>query len=154
MAEVTEKHGNMQTQFIADFIRQWQHTMSIEVAWGDMDALGHVNNARYFTYLESARIAFLAPFDDIMPLPGSTTGPILAYIDCQFLVPVTFPDEVMVGSSVAEIGNTSIGITQEICSIRHDRTVAQSKTVVVLIDYRTGEKVRVPDPVRAAFRGE
>ena len=113
-----------------------------------MDALGHVNNATYFTYMESARIDFLQNFESLMPMPRSGTGPILAYIDCQFLIPVTFPDDVYVGSRIIDVGNSSLKIEQAIYSAGQKSIVASSKSVIVLINYSTGEKVRVPDNIR------
>ena len=126
--------------------------MQIRVAWSDMDALGHVNNATYFTYMESARIDFLEDYEHLMPMPREGIGPILAYIDCQFIVPATFPDEVIVGSRITEIGNTSVKMEQVIYSMKFEAIVSSSKSVLVLINYATGEKIRVPDSVRESFR--
>ncbi len=136
------------TEFTDDF----QHTLHITVAWSDMDALAHVNNATYFTYMESARIAFLDDYEQLMPMPRQGIGPILAYIDCQFILPVTYPDKVLVGSRITDIGNTSVKMEQAIYSTKYEKVVAQSKSVLVVINYATGEKVRVQDAVRDAFR--
>ena len=113
-----------------------------------MDALAHVNNAKYFRYMESARVDFLQKYEHLMPMPRVGIGPILAYIDCQFILPLTFPDEVVVGTRITEVGNSSIKLEQETFSVNQEKTVATSKSVIVLIDYATGEKVRVPDVVR------
>jgi acyl-CoA thioester hydrolase len=130
------------------FIAEYQHTLRIVVAWGDMDAMAHVNNTQYFRYMESARVDFLQQYEHLMPMPRLGVGPILAYIDCQFLIPVTYPDEVIVGSLVTEVGNTSIKLEQAIFSTRFEKIAASSKSVLVLINYATGEKARVPDAVR------
>lgn len=137
---------------IDQFKSGFQHNFHIIVAWRDMDALAHVNNATYFTYMESARVDYLRKYEQLMPMPGEGIGPILAYIDCQFMFPITFPDEVVVGTRITEVGNTSIKLEQEIFSMNHQKTVASGKSVIVLIDYATGEKVRVPDVVREMVR--
>jgi acyl-CoA thioester hydrolase len=131
-----------------EFKARFQHTIPVSVAWSDMDALAHVNNANYFTYFETARIDFLQQFEHLLPMPRVGVGPILAYIECQFLRPLTFPDEIFLGSSVVDVGNTSLKLEQEILSVKLEDVVARSMSVLVLIDYGTGEKIRVPDAVR------
>ena len=137
---------------IKQFNERFQHTLPITVAWSDMDALAHVNNAKFFRYLESARVDFLQQYEHLMPMPRVGVGPILAFIECQFMRPLTFPDEIVVGSSVTEVGNTSVKLEQEIFSARLEDMVARSMSVLVLIDYSTGEKIRVPDAVRELAR--
>jgi acyl-CoA thioester hydrolase len=119
-----------------------------------MDALGHVNNAMYFRYFESARIDFLRNLESLMPMPRSGVGPVLAYIDCQFLAQVRFPDTMIVGSQVTGIGTTSVKMTQTIFSVAQQKIVAESKSVLVVFDYATGSKVRVPDSIRAKYSGK
>ena len=88
-------------------------SVSIPVQWGDMDALGHVNNARFFSWFESARIAL---FQRIGVATGgpSEVGPILATTTCDFLHPVVFPATVQIGVRVARVGETSIGMEYEV----------------------------------------
>jgi acyl-CoA thioester hydrolase len=130
------------------FKSEYQHGLNIIVAWCDMDAMVHVNNAKYFRYFESARVDFLQKYEHLMPMPRIGIGPILAYIDCQFMIPLTFPDEVIVGSRITEVGNTSIKLEQSVYSMSLGKIAASSKSVIVLIDYGTGEKVQVPAAVR------
>ncbi|HLF64305.1 MAG TPA: thioesterase family protein [Saprospiraceae bacterium] len=130
------------------FKAPYQHAFHIIVAWNDMDALAHVNNVKYFRYFESARIDFLRQYEYLMPMPRAGVGPILAYIECQFILPVTFPDEVIVGSRITEVGNTSVKLEQALFSTKLEMIAARSKSVLVLTDYKTGEKMRVPDAVR------
>ncbi|NND35480.1 MAG: acyl-CoA thioesterase, partial [Saprospiraceae bacterium] len=89
--------------------RKYPFVYSARVKWGEMDALGHLNNTVYFRFSEEARIHL---FDDLQIPVNSlqTSGPILAYIDCQFFSPVTFPDTLIVGSWIEHIGRTSIQI--------------------------------------------
>jgi len=134
-----------------EFKNDYHHALPVVVAWSDMDALAHVNNATYFTYMESARIDFLEEYEHLMPIPRKGIGPILAYIDCQFLLPATFPDNIIVGSRITDIGNTSIKMEQAIYSTKAEKIIANSKSVMVLINYNTGEKVRVPDLAREMY---
>ena len=128
-------------------------TVSIPVQWGDMDALGHVNNARFFSWFESARIAL---FERIgVATKPSTVGPILATTTCDFLRPVVFPATVQIGVRVSRIGETSIGMEYEVTDAAASEgtatVYARGTSVAVLVDYGTMQKVRVPEAVRTAI---
>lgn len=126
-------------------------TLALDVQWGDMDALGHVNNTRYLTWFESARIALFARIGlaSVAPL---TVGPILATTTCDFLRPVVFPARIEVGVRVASIGETSVTMEYEVRDAAAKATLyARGTSVVVVIDYGTMQKLRVPDDVRAAI---
>ena len=74
------------------------------VAWGEMDAFGHVNNIVYFRYFETARIAYFARLDVPEFLGRDPTGPILAETTCRFRAALAYPDTVSVGARVANVG--------------------------------------------------
>ncbi|HET6417058.1 MAG TPA: thioesterase family protein [Polyangiales bacterium] len=122
--------------------------LEIPVAWGDLDAFGHVNNTVYFRWFESARMAFFERIG-IGPNRPEKVGPIMATTSCDYLVPVEYPATVIVGARVQRIGNTSFVMENE--ATLEGTPVARGTTVIVLIDYRTGEKVPVPDDMRAAI---
>ncbi|MBT8469413.1 MAG: acyl-CoA thioesterase [Myxococcales bacterium] len=122
--------------------------LEIPVAWGDMDAFGHVNNTVYLRWFESARIALFERIDIGATRPEKV-GPILASTTCDYLTPVEYPATVVVGARMQRIGNTSFII--EHLATKHGAPVARGSAVVVLIDYETGEKVRVPDEMRSAI---
>ena len=132
--------------------------LELPVLWGDMDALRHVNNARYFAWFESVRIAY---FDRLRAaFPGGAhapaglaeVGPILASTKCDYLRPVTYPGKVLVGARVAEVGNSSVRMDYAVARAdAPDEPCAKGTSVVVLVRYATLEKVRVPDELRAAI---
>ena len=122
--------------------------LEIPVAWGDLDAFGHVNNTVYFRWFESARMVFFERIG-ISPNRPEKVGPIMATTSCDYLVPVEYPATVIVGARVQRIGNTSFVMENE--ATLQGTPVARGTTVIVLIDYRTGEKVPVPDEMRAAI---
>ena len=121
--------------------------VTLPVQWGEMDALGHVNNVTYFRYLETGRMGVLNAIklyrDNL--IEGIST--ILLKIDCRYLKPVVFPDTVHIYSKVSKVGNTSITIEQEIHSDALG-LVATSESVLVVFDYAKQEKTAVPDVVR------
>ncbi len=123
----------------------------VPVQWGDMDALGHVNNAVYFTWFESARIAL---FERVgLAITGTPeVGPILAHTRCDFLAPVRYPAEVLAGTGIARLGNTSFTMEYEVALASDPgRPVARGEGVVVLIDYRDGSKVALPEALRESL---
>ncbi len=122
--------------------------LELPVAWGDLDAFGHVNNTKYFRWFESARMAYFERIG-ISPERPKETGPILATTTCEFLAPVAYPATIVVGVRVARVGNTSLGMEHEIA--KEGIVVARGSTVVVWFDYQRGEKVRIPDTLREAI---
>lgn len=123
-------------------------TLEIPVAWGDMDAFGHVNNTVYFRWFESSRIAFFEQIGIGSERPEQQ-GPIMASTTCDYLVPVKYPATVVVKARMQRIGNTSF--VMEHLATKDGTPVARGTAVVVLINYSTGEKVRVSDEIRAAI---
>ncbi|MBI4956787.1 MAG: acyl-CoA thioesterase [Myxococcales bacterium] len=117
--------------------------------WGEMDALGHANNARYFTWFESARIAYFERVALASRAP-SRTGPILASARCDFLRPVVFPCELLVGARVSAMRTTSFTMRYAVASAAEpDVCCARGSGVVVLYDYRARTKVPISDVLRA-----
>jgi len=112
-----------------------------DVTWGEMDALGHVNNAQYFTYFENVRVAYFRSLGFKAISADDETGPILAQISCDFRQPITFPDKLTIGVGITRIGNSSIQLDYDIYSVNEDSIVAEGKSVVVLINYRTGKSI-------------
>jgi len=133
---------------------EWALEVTLDVAWGEMDALGHVNNIRYIAWAETARIAFFRKLG-MSILPGDPVGPILARIECDYLEPVEYPARVTVGIRAERVGNSSMTLVHEIWHAgERSRMVARGRAIVVLINYATQEKVRVPDEIRAALGSE
>ncbi len=123
-------------------------TVSFPIQWGDMDALGHVNNAVYFRWFESARIAM---FDrlGVRPQHGGPVGPILATTTCDYLVPLVYPGEVTIGVSVTKVGTTSLTLEYGLWRDGDaDRLCARASSVIVLVEYATGRKVPISAEVR------
>ena len=88
------------------------HTMRMPIRWGDMDAMGHVNNTVYFRYFETARIAW---FDQIActPDPGGD-GPVIINAHCSFLKQLKYPGEIEVTTLVGPPGRSSFEMVHEI----------------------------------------
>ncbi len=122
--------------------------VEIPVAWGEMDALGHVNNVVYFRYFENARIAYFdkMKFWDFMKQSG--IGPILAATRCTFKAPLTFPDRVLVGTRTSEIKDDRFIMQYALVSQRLQKVAAEGEAVMVIYDYRQNKKTSLPEELR------
>lgn len=122
------------------------------VAWGDMDAFGHVNNTVYFRWFESARIAYLDRIGFRTPGANDGVGPILASTRRRFRRALEYPDTVRVGARVAELGDDRFTHEYVVVSEALGERAAVGGGTVVAYDYDNGEKATLPDAVREAIR--
>ena len=120
--------------------------IELAVLWGDMDALGHVNNAIYARWLEQARIEY---FQKLGPLAESGQGPILARQAIDFKSPVTYPDRISIEIGVERIGTTSLLLRSRARSeAQNGAVVMEGESIIVLFDYTAGHKVPIPAETR------
>ena len=114
------------------------------VAWGDMDALGHVNNTVYFRYMESARVAFLLAVGiDRLNHVGSI-GVILQSAQCRFRRPVVYPDTLRISSRVESVETDRFTLGHELFSESRGEVVAIGSGVIVAYDYAKAAKASLP----------
>jgi acyl-CoA thioester hydrolase len=129
--------------------RQLVHTSRWPMRWGDMDALGHVNNTVYFRYMEQARIEWL---DGLFPAPAGE-GPlpiVIVNASCTFLLPLVYPGEVEVRMLLGDPGRTSVGSFYEIR--KNGETYAEGAAKIVWLDPATGRPAPLPQIVAAPLR--
>lgn len=132
------------------------HTSTQAIRWGDMDALGHVNNTVYFRYMEQVRIEWLHALDPDGGGHASGTGPVIVNASCTFLEPLRYPGDVVVRMTLGEPGRTSVGSHYEIdCG---GRRAAEGAAKMVWVDVASGRPVPLPEailaPLRALARGD
>jgi len=125
--------------------------IEVPVAWGDMDALGHVNNTVYLRWFESGRIAY---FDRLAGLTARMAkegrGPILARQEIDYKFPLTYPDKVTVETTVASFGRTSFRMAFRIRSAAKGGAVAaEGAGVGVLVHYASGAKFEMDEAMKA-----
>lgn len=130
---------------------RYAHFYPITVRWGEMDALGHVNNTVFYRYSEDGRMDYLRRVLDAMP-GNDGGGPILADLRCSFLQQLRFPAEVEIATRTARIGNTSFGMEQALFHRGEAQAVAGFEAVLVWFDYADQRSAAVPDAVRANMR--
>jgi len=128
----------------------------IEVRYGDLDPQGHVNNARFLTYFEQARIAYVIQLDLWDGRSYFDIGFILADARITFLGPVLFGQEVRVGVRVTRLGNKSLTMEYSMEDIQSGKQFARGSTALVTYNYHNGCTIPLPDHWRktiAHFEG-
>jgi len=119
--------------------------VEVVVRWGDMDALGHVNNTVYLEYFQTAHIIYMERLGLNTPGPEwRQAGLIMAASTCRYKAPMTYPDTLSVGSRVAAIGEDHLLMEQVAVSQKSGTVVADGEVTVVSYDYGAGCRVSSP----------
>lgn len=121
-----------------------------KVIWRDQDALGHVNNAVYSTYFETARLEYLS---EVLGNQFRVTGLILAEITVTFKSPAVLGESLEIGARTVEIRNSSFVQESEIREQKTGRLIATSRATIVCFDYDANRPVPVPGEWRERIAG-
>lgn len=117
----------------------------IEVRYGDLDPQGHVNNARYLTYMEQARIAYIQHLGIWKGGSFLDIGIILADVQVTFLAPILFGKEIKIGLRTTRLGNKSITMEYIVEDTLTGHEFARGSSVSVAYDYHKQCTIPVPD---------
>jgi len=134
--------------------QKYRFSHEIQVQFRDLDAMGHVNNAVFFSYFEIVRTAYFEelglplhkPITDFKDFPF-----ILLETSCKFLSPALFLETLVFYARVSRIGNKSFDMEYLVTSKTDGRLVAMGKSTQVHYDYKTGKTTRLPDWMRKRF---
>ena len=122
--------------------------MPLQLRWGDLDAFNHVNNSRYLTFLEEARIRW---FDSIgEQWVTDEFAPVVASVQLNYRMPIPYPADVVVELYVDRLGGSSVTIGHRIVSADGATLYNDGHVVAVWIDRRTGKARPLPESVRKA----
>lgn len=128
--------------------RKLLHVTTVKMRWGDMDALGHLNNTYYFRYMEQARIEWLDSLAS--PIEPGKTGPVIAHIACDFKKELLYPASVVVKTFATHVGRSSLKVDHEFYLDGDEQTIyATGHAVLVWVDYEQGGSVAIPQEIRA-----
>jgi len=125
--------------------RKLVHVERIPIRWGDMDAMGHVNNTVYFRYMEQARIGW---FDALVPQADAwkSTGIVIANASCNFKRAMNYPGTVEVRVFIGAPGGSSVPTFYEM--LVDETLFADGAAVVVFIDMDRQKPTRIPEDIR------
>jgi len=131
----------------------FKHKTPIEVRFSDIDAFGHVNNAKYLTYFEIARVQY---FSDIVDwtYDWSKEGVIVARVEIDFIMPIKFRDEVIAMTRCSRIGTKSFDLQYRLITIKNGEEIllADGTTVMVAFDYVNRKPIEIPAEWREAIK--
>lgn len=127
----------------------FRYQTPIEVRFADLDALGHLNNAKYLTYIEQARIIYVR---DVCGWDGDwhELGMILARTEIDYKLPIDFKDKARVYIRVSRLGGKSFDMEYIITRQRGEleEIAANVKTVMVAYNYEQDISIPVPETWR------
>ena len=109
----------------------------ITVRYGDLDPQGHVNNAVYLTYVESARLGYYEATGIWQKDSGALTGMVVAHLDIDYLSPITLGQLIQVGIRLVRIGNKSLTLDFQIEALPEKSLVARGTSLMVAYDNDT-----------------
>jgi acyl-CoA thioester hydrolase len=121
------------------------HVERIAIRWGDMDAMGHVNNTVYFRFMEQARIAW---FEALVPQGSAwrTQGIVIVSASCNFKRALNYPGTVEVNVFAGPPGGSSVPTYYELhCE---NELYADGAATVVFVDMETQKPKRIPEDLR------
>ncbi len=121
----------------------------ISVRWRDMDAMGHVNNAKYVSYLEEARVRWMQGVEGVSL--ADRIAPVVANTNINYRLPIIWPNDIVVELFVERLGNSSVTIGHRILDQQDEsKLYSDGHVVVVWMDTQTGRSAPLPEAVRKA----
>ncbi|WP_394129152.1 acyl-CoA thioesterase [Shewanella maritima] len=134
-----------------DFIADYPINVRIPVAWGEMDALQHVNNATYFRYFETARLDFFTQINLMSNLQKTGIGPVLSETNARFKRPVTYPDTLVLGVKISDIGEDRFTMHYTAFSEKQQAVTTLGWAKVVMFNFKTGQKANLTPEIISAL---
>lgn len=131
-------------------INKFRHIIPIKVRFCDLDAMGHVNNAAYLSYLEEARLAY---YNHVLNIDTKKLefNAVVARIEIDYMEQIRLGDNVEVYTRTGKIGNKSSDVEHLIVIVdNQDRKIAaRAQTKLVSFDYRKNKTIPVPENDRS-----
>ena len=122
----------------------------VTVRFSDTDAMGYMNNSRFFSFMEEGRVAYFKALMQAENIQDAfKVFPfILAEIKCAFRAPVYCNDVIEVSLGITKVGTKSFVIEYELHETKSGKLVATGDSVLVMYDYKTGQSTVIPDEFR------
>ena len=121
---------------LADFPRRGSDT----IRFADLDPQGHVNHAKFATYMETSRAAIIRDPDHSLQVEGATS--VMARIEINYLREMQWPGTVEIGTAVAEIGRSSYSFAHAL--FQDGQCAGTGRVTMVLIDRETRRSRPLP----------
>ena len=126
----------------------------IESRWGDMDGLRHINNAKYLTFLESARLEYLSTLGIDINRWDSKESVILASMKIDYHKQSSYPNIYEIGCKISRIGNKSFDIFNAIFESSTNNLIVTGTFTIVCFDYHLQKTISIPDSIKKAHNAD
>lgn len=120
------------------------------VAWGDMDAHGHVNNVVYFRYMENARVEFYRRIDKYEFEKRTGVTLVVKSTGCRFVSPLSWPDRIAVGARVARMSDEGMLMQYLVVNAASNRVAALGEAEIVAL--ASGDRAPFPEALKERIR--
>jgi len=131
-----------------ELLKDFPVITEVNVAWGEMDALQHVNNVVYFRYFESARLSYFSKINLLVDSSQTTIGPVLAETSCKYKLPITYPDTLLIGAKVIDLQEDRFTMEYQIVSKKIGKVCTQGQATCVMFDFINHCKVQLPSNIK------
>ena len=129
-------------------MENFQFNTPIEIRFVDLDAYGHVNNALFFTYLETARIKlFQQHFGTFL---GSELMFLVVRAECDYRLPIELNDHLQVAISIDQVRYSSFNFSYQMHN-GNGKVFAEAKTIMVCYDPKLKKPVAIPSEIKTVF---
>ncbi|OLF75315.1 thioesterase [Maricaulis sp. W15] len=123
---------------------------ALPTRWADNDIYGHINNAAYYGFFDTAVNCFLIEEGGLDIHAGQVIG-LVVETGCNYFAPLAYPETVEAGLRVVRLGNSSVSYEIGLFRVGEDQPAAQGRFVHVYVDRDTRRPVPLPDTMRAAL---
>ncbi|MBN09815.1 MAG: acyl-ACP thioesterase [Flavobacteriaceae bacterium] len=120
-------------------------SFEIDVQWGDMDSMRHVNNIIYLKWVESARLNLFKKIIDHKIIHNIEISPILAWQDIKYIRPIVYPDKIKVTYDIIKIEDDRLHGRAEIYSINQNKLMAISDNILKAFNTVSFKKEMIPE---------
>ena len=131
-----------------DIGREFPVVVQQAVAWGDMDAMRHVNNVVYFRYFENARLEYFRRLDWFQYEIDTGLGPIVSATQARFRRPLAYPDTILIGARLLTLEEDRFTLEYRLVSEALDDIAATGQVTIVAYLYPEKRKATIPDELR------
>ncbi|MCB0506738.1 MAG: thioesterase family protein [Chitinophagales bacterium] len=135
-----------------DFLKNINFPFSLQqqIAWGDMDALQHVNNVAYFRYFESGRVDFFNQANLWNSLFEENIKIVVVKLDCNYVRELTYPASIEIKVGIKKIGNSSMTV-HHVITTTDQQLIAHGEGIIVGMNTETGKPTPWTEKIRAEF---
>ncbi|MCT4615971.1 MAG: acyl-CoA thioesterase [Marinifilaceae bacterium] len=130
----------------------FKHKLPIQVRFGDIDLMQHVNNGVQLSYLDTARLDY---FNNVFPnnsINWEEEALIVAHLEIDYLSSITMETQIEVQTKISKLGNKSISLEQNICNRKTGDVITQTKQVMVAFNSKLKQSIEVPEHLKLKIK--